>query len=150
MDIASGGTSGGGGFLESDFSLPPPPPPSRLSSTADVPIDGISLDFRDNTLPGCLEIVGEDGAHFEVQRDGSTALKLNPGSYLRVNCDLKPLGGKLVNDYTLTLDVLFDSLPSDSASIFQTSSTTLFIMFEKLLAQILTSFLVIIQRIPSS
>jgi hypothetical protein len=81
--------------------------------------ESFQLDFRDNAMPGCVEVVGQDKAEFVFQRDGSTALKVPAGHYLRVNTGLTSPRGKLLNDYTLTMDVMFETLPSESASLFQ-------------------------------
>lgn len=87
------------------------------ASTSDV-----IMDFRENILPSCVEIVEADQpSSFEIQRDGASVFKLAPGSYIKVNMDDTKggLGGKMINDYTLTLDVMFESLPSDSIALFQ-------------------------------
>jgi hypothetical protein len=50
----------------------------------------------------------------EVQKDKSTALVLPPGTYLK--CTLGYNAGqvpKLLNDYTITMDVKVDALPND-------------------------------------
>ena len=80
-----------------------------------------TLDFREGSYPNGIEIMGEEKSEIIIQRDGSTALHLFPGSYIKVNSDLSPLGGKKINDYTLTMDIMFDSLPGDSAALLQTS-----------------------------
>ena len=84
-----------------------------------VSSESVQFDFRDNAMPVGVEIVGAEQGGFIIQRDGSSAFKLASGSYLKVDTGLTGLGGKYLNDYTLTMDVLFDSLPSDSATLFQ-------------------------------
>jgi hypothetical protein len=80
------------------------------------------MDFRDGTIPGNVEIVGEAASEFIFEPSGSSALKLHPGTFLKINCPFKNgVGGKLINEYTLTMDVMFDSLPSDSSVLLQTS-----------------------------
>ena len=63
---------------------------------------------------------------FMLQADGSTALFLPPMAYLKLSFGTVQeahhrtgLGGQLINDYTLTMDVLLDSLPTESMSLFQ-------------------------------
>ena len=93
------------------------PKPEISASASDV-----MMDFRENILPSCVEIVEADQpSSFETQRDGASFFKLAPGSYIKVNMDDTKggLGGKMINDYTLTLDVMFESLPSDSVALFQ-------------------------------
>ena len=47
-----------------------------------------------------------------------------PHSYLQVNMEhIDGLGGKFVNDYTLTLDIMIDKLPNDSIALLQTNSS---------------------------
>jgi hypothetical protein len=70
-------------------------------------------DFRDGTLPPGVEVIGAE-PEFVLQQDGSTALLLPPMSYLMVSfvdqdsAKHSSFGGKLINDYTLTMDVLLD------------------------------------------
>ena len=81
-------------------------------------------DFRDSELPPGVEVVNgpsqpDERSEFCIQRDGSTAFKLAAGSYLKLAMSTNGVGGKLINDYTLTMDVMFDTLPSESSSLFQ-------------------------------
>lgn len=107
----------------------------RHSKSAHVPkqVQSISriFDFRQNSLPDGVEVIvgptnPDETTEFVVQRDEATALKLSPGSYLKIATDFSGLGGKMVNDYTLTMDVMFDALPSDSAALFQSSGLNFF------------------------
>jgi hypothetical protein len=58
-------------------------------------------------------------AGLEVNRDGSSSFNLSPGSYIKVKTNLLGVGGKQLNDYTLTMDVMFEQLPGESAALFQ-------------------------------
>jgi hypothetical protein len=80
--------------------------------------ESLQVDFRDNMLPSCVEVIGQEKAEFVFQKDGSTALKVPAGCFLKVQSGLTSPRGKFLNDYTLTMDVLFESLPADSASLF--------------------------------
>ena len=56
-------------------------------------------------------------------KDGSMAMKLGPETYLNVSiAELPAIGGNLINDYTLTLDLLIDNLPADSISLYQATN----------------------------
>lgn len=122
--------SAGGGSLSSVIGTTTADSTPAGASSAD---DSLVLDFRENALPGCIEIVesmslGDDSGSdqssgFIAKKDGSTCYKLAPGHYMKVNLEgLEALGGKKINDYTLTMDVLLDSLPNESLALFNTNN----------------------------
>ena len=85
----------------------------------------MTWDFREAVLPPGVEVVNGE-AEFILQPDGSTALFLPPMAYLKLSFTTGQelhhstgLGGQLINDYTLTMDILLDTLPSESMSLFQ-------------------------------
>lgn len=84
----------------------------------------MTWDFREATIPPGVEVVNGE-PEFIMQTDGSTALFLPPMSYLKLSFgDEEPhhktgLGGQLINDYSLTMDILLDTMPSESMSLFQ-------------------------------
>jgi hypothetical protein len=67
-----------------------------------------------------VEVVNGE-PEFMLQTDGSTALFLPPMAYLKVSFPSHQagLGGQLINDYTLTMDILLDTLPAESMALFQ-------------------------------
>ncbi len=92
-------------------------------------------------MPHGVEVVGggggEDEGGFEQQRDGSFALRVTSGTFLKMcshltggsggggsgntSASASTTGKVLLSDYTLTMDVLLPSLPNDSLALFQTS-----------------------------
>lgn len=92
-----------------------------------MPSSGVSMkwDFREAALPPGVEVVNGE-AEFMLQSDGSSALFLPPMAYLKISfgAGQEPnhttgLGGQLINDYTLSMDIFLESLPSESMSLFQ-------------------------------
>lgn len=101
--------------------------PSRGQTSQAAHNLSMKWDFRDATLPPGVEVVNGE-PEFMLQTDGSTALFLPPMAYLKLSFHTgqEPhhktgLGGKLINDYTLTMDILLDTLSSESMSLFQCS-----------------------------
>ena len=95
--------------------------------------NNISVDFRDGKLPGNIHIctygvsTEEDSVvdteEFEELSDGSFALKLSQGKFIKLDMDLRCNGGgKLINNYTITMDVCINSLTSESLSLYQSVS----------------------------
>ena len=102
----------------------PEPAEEKIPVVASQKKEKIEWDFRDGQLPNGIEVVGEN-AQFFPSKDGSMALQLGPESFLRINMtDLDGIGGKLINEYTLTMDILVDNLPNESISLFQASNRT--------------------------
>lgn len=81
----------------------------------------VTLDFRNGELPVGVEVVNGE-PEFVQQQDGSTALKLSSLSYLRIQEEaLHSLAGagKLLNRYTLTMDIYIEKLQDSPVSLYQ-------------------------------
>eukprot|EP01083_Nonionella_stella_P030773 84290_1 len=79
------------------------------------------FDFRFGKIPDGISFVGESPT-LQQQADGSTVLDVPAGTYLKAELSgLKPNGGEKINDFTLTMDVKFSTIPVDGVSLFQTS-----------------------------
>ncbi len=105
---------------------------TNANKKAETPVNSVSADFRDGKLPGNVHIstfgVSSEDApvdleEFEEQSDGSFALRLSQGKYIKLDMDLGSNGGgKLINNYTITMDVCINSLTSESLSLYQSIS----------------------------
>lgn len=166
MDGEEGTAAEGEGALEATTSPPPPPPFADMPGTVDaldilgsIPSVGraplparaapagaepaAAWDLRHGALPGGLEVMGGE-SEFVSQQDGSTALRLQPMSYLKVQSvhlsvpacaahdligcaqvnaealsGMKGADGKLLNQYTLTMDIYIEKLPDHPVSLYQ-------------------------------
>jgi hypothetical protein len=126
----SGGSMGGstGGRRNPDA---PPPTPSAGGGGGAGGGASVVWDFRDGQLPPGLAVSGEAG--FATQPDGSSALRLQPMSFLKVlPAALAGLpagagGGRLLNQYTLTMDIYIEKLPEHPLSLFQAAGSWLWL-----------------------
>lgn len=90
----------------------------KMSKTADSV--SVKYDFRTGVIPEGVQVVhGQNESSLQYQADGSSYLKLSPGSHLLLKLNLPPNGGSFVNDYTITMDVMIDTYPKDSISLYQ-------------------------------
>ena len=99
-----------GEINEDEFAPPPPPQPNLFKE----------WDFRHAELPEGVEFDGEqlDKISFELLSDKSTCLNIPAGTFLHLPLEFKPNGGKLINDYTITMDIKLDKLPDNDISLF--------------------------------
>ena len=91
--------------------------PSSSSSNAS---NCLSWDFRNGTLPDGVSVTGEH--EFVPQRDGSTAIAMGAHSFLDVALNAAGVGGKMINSYTISMDVKLDRMPTESMTLLQTKS----------------------------